>query len=319
MPCTILRVLSQLSLDDYAVEVRLDRIGVLDYVRDDGSDIYFLDENDQPLHYAVWLIRRDQNYGSVFVKLSLRSRFRRIRICYGERNRYQEYNNPRRVFALYDDFNTLDIDGWRIVEGEPTFGGGHLILKGDTNDTVRTFQKFKDVEVRIYFNFFKFAELGPRLELQTRRLNNTFYAFMNEQFSGNWYYYSIQRVIEGNYTLIKYGSLRAYYAQGDYYEEVYRSVGTTHTWIIQGYMGNRETLTAVDDAITEPGSIALRTWNRLGDVRVDKILVRHAVDPEPVVEVEKPVPRSKPQILPLAVSTTALIGIKKATTTSTRG
>ncbi|MEM4847178.1 MAG: DUF2341 domain-containing protein, partial [Thermosphaera sp.] len=311
MPCARLRITSQYDLSDYAVEVRLDNLGILDYVRDDGSDVYFLDKNDQPLYHAIWIVRKDKNYGSVFVRLTLQANVSRtISICYGEENPYHEYNRPDLVFALYDDFTTFDTTKWTVVDGTPTVENGHLVLRGATRDRVKTIQAFKDVEVRVYYYFESFGTYGPRFSVEVRRQDNTFYAFMNEQRAVGWgNFYSIGKVIDEAYTTIAVGSRTSYYTTNVYYEEVYRIIGSSLKWTVQGYMDNRETLSATDTEIATEGTVAIRAWDSGNDVRVDKVFIKYAVDPEPTVEPAE-APPEQPLPAPPGASYYSIISVQ---------
>ncbi|MEM4976221.1 MAG: DUF2341 domain-containing protein [Desulfurococcaceae archaeon] len=291
MPCTWLKITSQYDLSDYAVEVRLDRIGILDYVRDDGSDIYFLDENNQPLYYAVWLIRKDKRYGSVFVKLSLQANNpRRIQLCYGGENPYASYRNPDTVFDLYDDFNEFDQSKWYVEWGEPRIENGHLVLPSNTY--VLSVRKFGDVEVRVYYKFddaVRYFIVGARFEDDDIWGEVYIEASNGWQMIYQWYYDRVSGIYDYCYTDATYEDI---YQTGVYYEEVLRTVTVEDkvdsTWIVQGYMDNRFSLNIRCLAPNE-GSIELFSYGNT--VKVDKLFVRYAVDPEPTVELaEAPQP-----------------------------
>ncbi|MEM4847110.1 MAG: DUF2341 domain-containing protein [Thermosphaera sp.] len=305
MPCTWLKITSQYDLSDYAVEVRLDQLGVLGSVSDDGSDVYFLDENYRPLHYAIWLIRKDKNYGSVFVRLSLKANTpRTIAVCYGEENPYVDYNRPDLVFQLYDDFNAFDATEWRVISGNPTVRDGHLVLQGSTGDRVGTVEAFKDVEVRVYYYFAGFGNNGPRLSVQTRNEEYSYYDFIVEQ-RPTYGRYLILYCDTGYCETLAEGSNVMHYTTNVYYEEVIRCIGNSLTWILQGYMDSKETILATDphyDTGLPGGAVTIGTWDAGNDVRVDKVLVRYAVDPEPSVEpTEAPLPPEQPPQLPEVV------------------
>ncbi|MEM4547042.1 MAG: DUF2341 domain-containing protein [Nitrososphaerota archaeon] len=296
MPCAWLKITSQYDLSDYAVEVRLDKIGILDYVRDDGSDVYFLDENRQPLYYAVWLIRKDKNYGSVFVRLSLQATVSRtISICYGEENKYPEYNKPAQVFNLYDDFETLDESKWSVKDGYPYVEDGHLVLPSISN--IASVQAFGNVEVRVYYkfddavNYFGACARHKYTDVEEGEVCFEIDNYFEHMFKMYQRYYD--HVHESFDECSNYDSYQDIYQTGVYYEEVLRTITVGDTlvdsrWIGQGYMDNSFSLSVRCGALHEG---AIRLFSIGNTVKVDKILVRYVVDPEPTVELtEAPQP-----------------------------
>lgn len=96
------------NLINYAVKIELDENNFSDWdkVQPDGSDIYFTDEEGNPLHYWIESIDISAKQATIWVKIPLipANDSVTIRMYCGDDNPYSEYNGPEQVFVLWDDF-----------------------------------------------------------------------------------------------------------------------------------------------------------------------------------------------------------------------
>jgi len=100
------------DLSDYAVKIELDDTWDGWDTVIDGSDIYFLDENGNPLYYWIEKFDKQNKHAIIWVKIPFLPANSSITIYmhYGATpNPYAEYNDPNQVFLFFDDFEQYDI------------------------------------------------------------------------------------------------------------------------------------------------------------------------------------------------------------------
>ena len=138
------------DLEDYAVPITLseDWEG-WKYVRFDGSDIHFIDDNGDPLYcYPVfvgdafkWGLDNLGRVGYVYVKVPSLPNGSSItlKMRFGSDNPFPEYQDPSKVFLFFDDFEVWE--GWRqyglgFVEQVTNrrFDGKYGLLKTKADD-----------------------------------------------------------------------------------------------------------------------------------------------------------------------------------------
>ena len=141
------------NLTNYPVKIELNSTNFdgWDNVSVDGSDIFFTDSNDNPLYYWIESINTSKMKATIWVKIPKveANAYTTIYMHYGANNPYSSYNNPDRVFILYDNFtskNTTKWDwtsDWTVENGyaKQTYSSdwppsGDLWSHGDLNVTI---------------------------------------------------------------------------------------------------------------------------------------------------------------------------------------
>jgi Uncharacterized conserved protein len=270
------------DLADYQVLIRLEDIGFTDWANLTPESIYFLDDAGNPLYFWIEELDVAAQRSRIWVKVPLIPALSTVKITmvYGETNPYPEYHNPERVFVLFDHFDTLDTTKWVVVKGSPTIVDSTLRLIGNTNDTVRTASPMPaNVKVILRAMFASFGSYGPRLGVQVRRKDETFYEYVNEQGNLNTAvgYYNIIRSIDNVYTVIGKGSRTAHYSTNEWFREWMTIYNDRLEWRVKD---GAEVVTATDTDIVGEGYIGLVTWDSGNDVRIDYIAVANHVDPD---------------------------------------
>jgi len=120
------------TLSNYTVVVNLNATNWdgWGYVSSNGSDIYFLDDNGNPLYYWIEYFNATEKKATILVRIPEIPANGRITIhmYFGSTNPYSEYNDRDKVYLFYDDFN--DLSKWS--ETVSTSGGTvtHGIIDG---------------------------------------------------------------------------------------------------------------------------------------------------------------------------------------------
>ena len=81
------------------------------YFSVNGSDIYFTDVGGRPLYYWVEVFNKTQRYARIWVKVPYIPAYGAVEINmhYGGPNPYPDYNDPRKVFMVYEDFSNTSV------------------------------------------------------------------------------------------------------------------------------------------------------------------------------------------------------------------
>ena len=126
------------DLTDYQLRITLNATnfdGWIHFRYHDGSDIYFTDEQGNPLYYWIENFDLSHKTATIWVNVTSIPANSNVTIYmhYGGDNPYSAYNDPEQVFDFFDDF-TEDTLGNYTVSGSPSIENGHLKLinKGDT-------------------------------------------------------------------------------------------------------------------------------------------------------------------------------------------
>jgi len=102
--------------DLYNYTVRIDMRCFNDWnsTNDDGSDIYFTDNQGNPLYYWIEYYNKTEENATIWVKIPYIPANGDVEIYmhYGGVNKYPDHNSPGNVFLFYDDFNTDT--GWTL-------------------------------------------------------------------------------------------------------------------------------------------------------------------------------------------------------------
>ncbi|NPA99688.1 MAG: DUF2341 domain-containing protein [Crenarchaeota archaeon] len=102
IPITISTTLAS-PVHNYSLRLNLTALGFTgwSYTAENGSDIYFLDANGNPLYYWIETYNATTQQGIIWVNTTLTNTT--IYMYYGETtNPYASYNDPNRVFLWYD-------------------------------------------------------------------------------------------------------------------------------------------------------------------------------------------------------------------------
>jgi len=121
MPLYIV-ISTQVAIADYPVKIDLSQApssfwnNVID-----GTDIYFLDSNGNPLYYFIEYIDKTNKKGIAWVKITLSANSSTIiQMFFGGLNPYSSYNDPYKVFLFFEDFENTRDPNW--VDGTYTPG-----------------------------------------------------------------------------------------------------------------------------------------------------------------------------------------------------
>jgi len=108
-------IVDDINVTDTAVAIELDVSAITSHIRyPDGSDIYFTDAEGNPLYYWVEEYNQSAGYLKVWVRMNLTTYPQLIYMYYGEEdNPYSSYNNPRKVFTVFEDWES-GTDLWNI-------------------------------------------------------------------------------------------------------------------------------------------------------------------------------------------------------------
>jgi len=122
------------NLTNYAVKIVLNSTnfnGWDSIAYTDGSDIYFTDQNGNPLYYWIESFSKDNRQAVIWVKVPSipANSITTIYMYYGGANPYRPYNNPNNVFLIYD--HLTDITGWFYVYHNLE-GDGYMSLALDS-------------------------------------------------------------------------------------------------------------------------------------------------------------------------------------------
>jgi len=134
------------NLTDYAVNIELNETNFQYWshiVSENASDIYFTDEDDDPLYYWIESFNRTNKTASIWVKIPNIPANGQVTIYmyYGGNNPYTTYRDPEQVFVFFDDFESGAIGsewsqhlGTWGIDTEPD--GNHFLIKTGTSNTV---------------------------------------------------------------------------------------------------------------------------------------------------------------------------------------
>jgi hypothetical protein len=282
------------NLTNYPVRIQLENIGFTDWASLTPESIYFTDANGNPLYFWIELLDTTNKKSIIWVKIPSLPANSQITIYmyYGGSNPYSTYNDPTKVFILFDDFNTLDTTKWTPI-GSPTVVDGALRLT--PSNFVMTAQVMpKNIRVRLKEMYASFGTYGPRLaiEIRSNSARDTRYDFANEQGNRNTAtgYYNIKKYIAGSVTVIGMGSRISRYSTNTWYIEDCRAYETKLSWLVQD---GAETITVTDSDILVDGYVILETWDTGNDVRIDWVAIAPYVDPEPIVGQQPVTPPSR--------------------------
>jgi len=121
------------DLSDYAVKIELDDTWDGWDLVIDGSDIYFLDDQGNPLYYWIEEFDKTNKHAVIWVKIPSLPANSSITIymhCGGD-NPYSAYHDPEQVFKFFDDFSTLDPNKWTELAGDWDVQDGYLTVISD--------------------------------------------------------------------------------------------------------------------------------------------------------------------------------------------
>ena len=114
------------SLTDYAVKITLDSSwGGWSYVSSDGSDIFFTDDQENPLYF--WIEQWDyaNKHAVIWVKVPSIPANGTVTVYmwFGGTNPYNSYHDPEQVFMFFDDFDKgiLDTEKWVEFDSGGTY------------------------------------------------------------------------------------------------------------------------------------------------------------------------------------------------------
>ncbi|RLB79797.1 MAG: hypothetical protein DRH17_13160 [Deltaproteobacteria bacterium] len=121
---------SGVDLLNYQVRIILDSAwDGWDIVKPDGSDIFFLDEQGNPIYYWIEVFDYANRSAVLWVKIPLlpANDTKTIYMHFGGINPYKAYRDPENVFDLFDDFlgTALDTNKWNSNTG----GGATLSVQ----------------------------------------------------------------------------------------------------------------------------------------------------------------------------------------------
>ena len=101
------------DVTDYSLKLVLNSMSFGDWEHlTDPSTIYFLDSDNNPLYYWIESFNNANQYSVIWVKVNLTANSdTKIYMHYNAANPYTDYNDPSKVFIIYDDFNNQSTAG----------------------------------------------------------------------------------------------------------------------------------------------------------------------------------------------------------------
>ena len=277
------------DLTDYAIKIVLDDTWDGWDIVIDGSDIYFLDDQGNPLYYWIEEFDKQNKHAIIWVKIPSLSANSSITIYmhYGGNNPYAEYHDPSQVFLFFDDFDVFDTNKWNIIKGTPYIVNGFLYLPPNT--IIETLDKLpltgKNVELVARIKYLRSAD---------GTLNSRFsFALRDMSRSQTNFNYATTLFLNG------YGNdLRWNTYVGSWGSEVSLTPSSPNTWYKLKHLKNGAQFYgyAYNDDYSLLGSAGPRTvadidyylfFDTLSnqEIYVDWIRVRQYVDPEPSVSI----------------------------------
>ena len=285
------------SLSDYQVKITLGPgWDGWSYVSEDGSDLYFMDENDNPLYFWIesWDLANQQ--ATIWVKVPSipASSSVTIYMHYGGANPYASYNNASAVFDFYDDF--LDLSSWRVVRtggsGYAIAEDGYLKLKSTSSattvDTPVTLSNIAiDAKVHVVNGGEVFSIAATLGEYRTDGQPNDAYRGGWNGWAGSPNRQRIVKHIGGTGTDLAATS-EGLLANGETYllTFIFRSPD------LKMANDGAVILTASDTTFTEFSYLALYAW-ATSEYWIDWVRVRKYVEPEPGISIAPSVPLMK--------------------------
>ena len=283
------------DLTDYAVKIELNENWDGWGATIDGSDIYFLDDQGNPLYYWIEYFNKTEKKAIIWVKIPSLPANSSITIymhCGGD-NPYSEYHDPKQVFIYYNDGTVLDFDwypyGKTSLEGEDSSGWSIDESMGAIKHTVTVnaehFQAIKKITLENFAIRIKW-NLGDLEEIEEIGVNARFTDPGNRYFLRFIYYPSDNRV---RYELVKVvGGTTATLG-------TYGFTPSANTWYtmelclygssLKAYH-NDQLIISVTDASLSSGYFGLHSaWSLDVSHYYDEIIVRPYVNPEPSVDI----------------------------------
>jgi len=259
-------------------------------VKPNGSDIYFLDENLNPLYFWIENFDYTNNKALVWVRIPFLPANSTVKIylVYGAGNPYITFNNPKNVFLFFDDFIKFDTSVWNIYTGTVSIEDG--VLKTDPADVGRTYiyemlYTFLDltVEVKwkwIYYTTAKYrggfslgARLQPSGETYLAATGAHGYAFQIG-YDDDW--------DRTRWTALTRAGSHTELVEDLWYRVIFKLSGSSLYAELRRYSDNSliYSLTVSNTRISTAGGITLGGWQY---EYVDWIIVRPYAHPEPSI------------------------------------
>jgi len=265
----------------------------------DGSDIYFLDENGNPLYYWIEKWDTQNKIGLIWVKVpSIPANSTvKIKMCYGSNNPYQSYNDPTKVFLFFEDFEEYELnkplagqDGW-VSE---TYGNAYS--QGEIQVTSDAYHGSKGI-----------TSSQNASELVKKTINLGLKNFELRFFIKYLYYGNTEAIVvrDSNGNMVGAGinpptstSGNPVYATGN---DTWASFGTSISYpspwmeVIVRFYNNKYVLVKVGSQqatnITYPSTfggivdVAILDRGQTAQASFDLVMIRKYVDPEPTVTI----------------------------------
>jgi hypothetical protein len=140
MPLNI-SISTQVAITDYPVKIDLSQ-APLSFWNNviDGTDIYFLDSNGNPLYYFIEYIDKINKKGVAWVKITLSANSSTtIQMYFGGSNPYSSYNDPYKIFLFFEDFENSRDPNW-ISNRNPSFDTFAVANYVDPEPTVSIYE-----------------------------------------------------------------------------------------------------------------------------------------------------------------------------------
>ena len=290
--CTIMRykitVTNNVAIDlnDYALVFEFDSTSsIWNYIDSSGSELYFLDENENPLYYWKEVFDYTNKYLKVWVKIPFipSSGQATIYMVVGEGNPYTSYEDPFNIFIFFDDFRDGVAHNWDTAPNVVAEGSEYVgeLVVGTVNYANKTFTTSIDasqigLELRMKYKHVQQGVNGPRFGI--RLWNSTtseIYSVVNEigSISNNYWlgYYdgTAWTKLATNGNAISYNV---------WYDENYLRVFGDK---VAGKLGGSTYMEAIHTVIRQFDKIEVVTWDTDNIVRIDNVILRYYVDPEP--------------------------------------
>jgi len=283
-----------IDLQDYAILLSFDYTSTIwNYIDSEGLELYFVDENGNPLYYWKEVFDYANKILKVWVKIPFIPANGTVTIymVVGEGNPYASYEDPFNVFIFFDDFRDGQLHGWDTAPTVVQEDSNYVVeLNADgVNELSKTFSTVIDasqvgLELRLKYKHVQQGQYGPRLViLLGNSETGEDYRVVNEIGSTTSDYYWLgHRNPDGTKTkLVTNGNTITF---GVWYDENYLRIFGDK---VVGKLGESSVMEATHTALRQFDKITISTWDSGNIARIDNVILRYYVDPEPSYNVEE--------------------------------
>ncbi len=306
------------DLTDYTVKLTIDNTLQYFWKYANTNNIYFIDENGNPLYFYIEQFDTTNQNATIWVKIPSipASKSVTIYMYVDNNNPYQNYNDPTKAFYIYDDFNESSLSSiWNVVSGTPSISNGYLVLpSGGTTISTSSSLLHLYVKVKCYIDTLPSSADGGLDVVFARDTNGDMYDAWLDYKSG----------VTQNNADLRYcpsGSACTWFNgnwtpdTNEHVWEIYRDQSGSMKLLLDGSQVASGSSTAMSSSAEfRLVGFGTDTFN----MYVDYVLVRNYVDPEPSTSISFYQAYGSASISVLTYDTRTITVTTYKTTTATR-